>query len=440
LRLIDSIHYSAITNQKSRQKSITLYKMEPRHHLKNPVELFTHCFHHRSAFHDDRDDGGDNTSNAADNNAYENTSTQGSHRKRNNIPAVTLFYDVDKNLTVAVLSSPRAVMAIVDAPLAMYFQSQVQQGTALQRSVLYYELSGYIRENYSNMQRRQSGGGSSSSSSSSSGNGLRPTEAISIAVGSLEASDEAQKKMLEEERRLARERRLHGGTTSASALSSLALNEEQFEQVMEIARLHRLNDDLDVLSVYFLRLVNKTCGRIATRIAQYQLAHKTTLVLSPYVDGVALSGYSNFNRGGTAGTVNNVATVPLYEDADGNNIMHAARGEQDPTTTNAVQHTQHGLRQQPQQQLLVRHREFGREIEYRQCQDIVLTSTRQNPAIFSPMTTCCCPEHDENVNHDSTAAAAAAAAAAPLFTWECEEIAFAVMHRWWGEFLLSACL
>lgn len=335
----------------------------------HPVELFTHCFSHH---HQD-----DSESSSSSDETYHHHD-----RKRSSVPAVTLFYDADKSLTVAVLS--KAI-----EPLSVYFQCRVEQGSALQRSILYYELDGYIRENYSKI-HRQSGFG---------------PEAISVAVGSLEASDEAQKKKLEEERRAAMERLHHNGENKR-------INDETFEKVMEIARLHRLNDDLDVLSVYFLRQVNTTCERIAQRIAQYQLSH-TTLVLTPYVDGVALSGYSNFHRG-----------MVVDDNVDENNSFHRGMVVNDnvdeSNNTNVVGGRQEGSAQprrhhsshhRPQ---LVQHREFGREIEYRQCKDVLLTSSLKDPGVFSPT---------QGSDQDTA-----------QFTWDCEEMTLAVMHRWWGEY------
>lgn len=56
-----------------------------------------------------------------------------SHREREPQVVVKLSYDGDKKLTVAVLSQQ------LDG-LSVYFQCRVEQGTAFQRSPLYYEL------------------------------------------------------------------------------------------------------------------------------------------------------------------------------------------------------------------------------------------------------------------------------------------------------------
>jgi hypothetical protein len=182
-----------------------------------------------------------------------------------------------------------------------------------------------------------------------------------------------------------------------------------------------------VLSVYFLRKVNKTCARIATRIAQYQLANCTTLTISPFVDGVALSGYSNFNRGTvevssssneSPSNNNRNAVVMIEEEAEEEGADPSANEFHQEPHQRLVQ----GEVPHSHQQLLVRRREFGREIEYRQCQDIVLKSTRESPSVFSPIN-----NRRESDDNDG------------VFSWDCEEVSFAIMHRWWGECFISTC-
>ena len=239
-------------------------------------------------------------------------------------PIITLFFDRDKKMTIAVLSQQ-------DENLAVYFQCRVEQGSAFQRSPLYYELEGFVRENLTKIRRQR----------------IFDSNAISIAMGSLEASDSAQEQELLEEEALEAER-IHGH-------GARTMDEGTFEEVLEIARLHRLNDDLDVLSIYFMRQANKTLGRIAARIAQNRMM-KTTLIATPYVDGASTSGYSHFVRDNTRN--------------------------------------------------LVRNSESGRVVEYRMEEQIELSSL--STGNFAPSS------HSQ-------------------FSWKCEEVALANLHRWWGD-------
>jgi hypothetical protein len=173
-------------------------------------------------------------------------------------PFVTLFFDGDKKITVAVLSER------LDN-LSLYFQCRVEEGTAYQRSPLYYEMDGYVRENWTKIQHQKGFGAHS----------------VSVAVGSLKASDDAQRDELTIERR-SRMRK--------------TVDDEQLEQALDIASLHRLKDDLDVISISCMSQASKALSRVASKLAQQRLCD-TTLILRPFVDGISLNGYSNFIRG-----------------------------------------------------------------------------------------------------------------------------------------------
>jgi hypothetical protein len=237
-------------------------------------------------------------------------------------PLVTLFFDGDKKITVAVLS------ARLDT-LSRYFQCRVEQGTAYQRSPLYYEMDGYVRENWTKIQRQ---------------NGFGP-QSVSIAVGSLKASDDAQRDELTTERRSRKRKTVD--------------DEILLEQALDIARLHRLQDDLDVISISFMSQVNKAFGRVASKLARQRLLD-TKLILRPFVDGISLNGYSNFSR-------------------------------RDATT-------------------LVSCSESGRAVEYCQREDILLSSSIGGEEFFKPV-----PSTISDLS------------------WECEELALANLHRWWGD-------
>jgi hypothetical protein len=74
---------------------------------------------------------------------------------------------------------------------------------------------------------------------------------------------------------------------------------DRLEEVLDIARLVRLGDDLDVLSIYSLRLASKSLGRIAARMARQRM-QQAQLTVCPLVDGCSLSGgFSIFRRANT---------------------------------------------------------------------------------------------------------------------------------------------
>ena len=214
---------------------------------------------------------------------------------------------------------------------------------------------------------------------------------ISIAMGSLEASDTAQQQeLLEQEVRLRQQRHCESydddhEDDDDTTLSGRGTDLDRLERVLDIARLVRLNDDLDVLSIHFLRLTSKLCGRVAARIAMHRI-QATQLTLTPFVDGVSLTGYSSFVR---------------LEDHRNNNADDDEI--QDPIK-------------------LARHSETGRLVEYRQCRDLALQNyclgTQQSApeeiATFIPI-----QRNDNSCECE--------------FSWKCEEIALANLHRWWGD-------
>ncbi|GAX10187.1 hypothetical protein FisN_3Lh382 [Fistulifera solaris] len=244
----------------------------------------------------------------------------------NHCPIVTLFFDATNRRTIAVLSKRKE-------SLDVYFMCRVAQGTAFEKSPFYYELHGYIRENLVKICRHE---------------GFFP-EAIAIAVGALAASDASQK---EELTRLRNEQ--------MQSKYQRQCDEALLENALEIARLHRLSSDLDVLDVYCMRQASKVLGRVAARIARNKML-SLKLHVTPFVDGVLLSGYSTFMR-----------------------APHAS---------------------------LIRISETGRLMEYQRCNDIPLESTETDGS-FSPSTS------------NSS------------FSWKCEEIALANLHKWWGDIVV----
>jgi hypothetical protein len=251
-----------------------------------------------------------------------------SHREREPQVVVKLSYDGDKKLTVAVLSQQ------LDG-LSVYFQCRVEQGTAFQRSPLYYELDGYVRENIYRIRHLKC-------------SGLHDT---SVAVGALEESDTAQIDELLTER----QKKLNG-----------RIDNGLLEQALDICRLHRLDDDLDVMSIYFMHQASKVFRRVANKLAAKRMTD-TTLVLRPFCDGVWSAGYSSFAR---------------------------------ERSTQLVQHV-----------------ESGRSIEYHQADDIILSCSDAATQMFAPV--------------DPSNATKAEIA------WDCEELALANLHRWWGDIAVS---
>jgi hypothetical protein len=245
------------------------------------------------------------------------------YSKRRVHPAVTLFFDGDKKMTVAILADQLG-------SLSLYFQRRVEQGTAYQRSPLYYELDGYVRENWTKVRRHK---GSSFGS-----------HFISIAIGSLTASDNAQRDELTAERQSRMRRTLDDGL---------------LEQALDIALLHRLKDDLDVISISFMSQPSEAFYRVAAKLAHQRLLD-TTLILRPFVDGVSLSGYSNFVRG------------------DATHLVSCS--------------------------------ESGRAVEYHQGEDILLSSSTFDSECFAPLP-----------------------GTISEFSWECDELALANLHRVWGD-------
>jgi hypothetical protein len=256
-------------------------------------------------------------------------------------PMVTLFYDTIKKLTVAVLSRR------VDPFLMMHLEARLRDGSAYRVSPLYVELEGYIRENRGQIQLHLD----------ENSNIYDVASAVSVAIGSLEQSDDAQREEMESEHRSRRD-------------LQQPVDESTLDKALEVARLHRLNEDLDVMTIYSMRLTSKTFARAALRMSHCRLA-STKLTVTPLVDGMSLSGYSKVLR--------RDGSVPL------------------------------------EAMSFVRHTESGREIEYERLGKIQFGGAR-----MSEVETAFLPDPG----------------AATDFSWWCEEIALANLHRWWGDITL----
>jgi hypothetical protein len=210
-------------------------------------------------------------------------------------PSITLFFDSEQNLTVATLSY------LLD-PFTLYLDRLVQNDTARCKTPLYYELDGYIRENLTKMRQHRGFG----------------SHLVEVAMGALEASDNAQRQHLE----------------AVASRKKNSTSYDLLEEVLEICRLHRLEEDIDVMSIYCMRRTSKSMGRIASRIAKQRM-QKTILSISPLVDGSSLAGFSVFRR-----------------------ILHV----------DTIVQTEH-----------------GRLVEYASCADIVCSPTTEDCGKFKPL-------------------------------------------------------
>lgn len=171
-------------------------------------------------------------------------------------PAITLFFDSERSLTVAIISHR------LD-PFVLYLEERVFEGTARRKTMLCYELDGFIRENLSRLKNQERFG----------------YHLVEVAVGALNESDAAHRKVLE--RDLIQRRP--------------AAPFERIEECMEICRLHRLGEDLDVLSIYMLGRTCKSLKRVANAMVKTRM-EGTRLLVSPLADGCILAGYSVFRR------------------------------------------------------------------------------------------------------------------------------------------------
>ena len=256
---------------------------------------------------------------------------------------VTLHFDPSANCSVAVLSKPDKGLC------SIYFDCRVQQGTARRHSALYYELDGFVREQYWVVKRS-----------------LQPHE-VHVALGAMELSDKAHIEFLELQRKRKRNAR---HTVDASSYGEYLV-----AQVLEIARLCRLAQDLDVISLYCLAQTNRACCDVAARIYQQQRNDAWQFTITPYVDGANASGYSRLTR-------------------------------QDSTN-------------------LVEHYESGRTVVYQQCPKVKLlpmqkeNGKHQDFACYTPVSY----SSDSYLNNNSQS----------TFSWACEEIALAHLHQWWGD-------
>jgi hypothetical protein len=268
-------------------------------------------------------------------------------------PTVTLFFEGGR--TVAILTSR------LD-PFVNYLDGLVADGSAARKTPFYYELDGFLRENLDRLRKKQD---------------LFGSHLVNVAMGAMDRSDNAHRRLLEEEYRTRRLRRTGG--RAAPPLASL-------EEVLEICRLHRLGDDLDVLSIYCMQRTSRTFRKISDPMARDRM-ERCQLVVSPLVDGYYVSGYSVFRRGATS---------------------------------------------DPDDRRLSLERENGRLVEYAVAPQIVLKRDRTDLVKFAPL-----DEIDRagksKADESEDGSLPTNNAGSSSFSWSCEELSFANLEREWGD-------
>jgi hypothetical protein len=152
---------------------------------------------------------------------------------------------------------------------------------------------------------------------------------------------------------------------------------DRLEEVLDIARLVRLGDDLDVMSIYSLRLASKSLGRIAARMARKRM-QQAQLTVCPLVDGCSLSGgFSVFRRANTE-----LQSI----------IFKMSRNQ--------------------------------KLVEYGQCESIL--------CCYAPRTTSGSDEGKE----EKAGIYRPIETSCQEFAWNCEEISFATLDREWGDIVV----
>jgi hypothetical protein len=242
--------------------------------------------------------------------------------------------------TVAILSSR------LD-PFTAYFDSRVADGSAVCKTPFYYELDGFLRENLHQLRQQRHFG----------------SHLIEVAMGAMGQSDNAQRQHLEDDYR---SNRLHRTTRTFDRL----------EEVLEICRLHRLSEDLDVMSIYCMQRTSNTFRKIATPIAEERM-RMCQLVVTPLVDGYYVAGYSVFRRS-------------------------------DPDRPTVLE------------------REHGRLVEYALGPQIVLKQDETDRGKFEP-------ERKNGTGIGTAHGSSEDLSTNDTFSWACEELSFANLEREWGD-------
>jgi hypothetical protein len=201
-------------------------------------------------------------------------------------PIITLYFDADKNCTVATLSCR------LD-PFKNYFDQCVNEGSAVYKSPLYCELKGFLRQNLHRLRHQQRFFGG---------------HLVKTAIGALKGSDAAQISLLEEAH-LRQHLRRHGqrrvqcdspvntvcASTYINTKSASYQDIGKLECVLEICRLWGLGDNLDVLSIDCMLRTSQVFRKVAIPMAEKRVK-ECKFIVTPLVDGHMMSGYSVFRR------------------------------------------------------------------------------------------------------------------------------------------------
>ena len=201
-------------------------------------------------------------------------------------PTITLFFDTQKECTVAILSFR------LD-PFTTYFDGLVKDGVAICKTPFYYELRGYVRENLYKLTKHQK------QEQQENATTLFGSHLVNVAMGALRESDIAQRTVLEKKHRQKQQQKQqsHNNNTSTATTTTSIQSYDHLllEKVLQICTLHRLGDDLDVMSIHCMKQTSTVFRQIAVPLAQQRMK-QTQLKITPLVDGYNLSGYSVFRR------------------------------------------------------------------------------------------------------------------------------------------------
>ena len=215
-------------------------------------------------------------------------------------PTITLFFDASNQKTLAVLSCR------LD-PFVKYFDSLVDIRVAVCKTPYLYELDGYVRQNLHFMTSEQGEqdhkhqyGFNNKELNSIKEKRHRPVPSfkghlVKVAMGAIEESDAAHREVLELEHN---HRGGHGCPSSNNPTKEYSNRErwsQLFDNVLDVCLLNDLEEHLDVLTLHCMTRTNAKLRTVATKLIEKRLT-ETELVISPFVDGCYMAGYSVFRR------------------------------------------------------------------------------------------------------------------------------------------------
>mmetsp|Transcript_30515 Transcript_30515/g.74108 ORF Transcript_30515/g.74108 Transcript_30515/m.74108 type:complete len:653 (+) Transcript_30515:293-2251(+) len=327
-------------------------------------------------------------------------------------PTITLFFDASNQKTLAVLSCR------LD-PFVKYFDSLVDMGVAACKTPYLYELDGYVRQNLHYMtseqeyQQHQYRSSKERNNSSKKNNQHRPTplfkgHLVKVAMGAIEESDAAHRDVLELEHHHRGGHICPLSNNSSQGPSNQERWSELVDDVLDVCLLNDLEEHLDVLTLHCMTRTNTKLRTVATKIIEKRLS-ETEIVISPFVDGCYMAGYSVFRR------------------------------------------------EQALRKTIIQREHGGRMIEYAVCLPIVCKSTSNKNHSNDPAVPCCHRRNDDEKLKNNGKAMKTELSAVdshthdPVllghnkltfrtlddtndrFDWDCEELSFANLERDWGD-------